>query len=114
MVGIFLVFYLKNASGKYIEENAELRHEINKLKEQIKDEQKAHETTKSTLKTKSEKLTQKTEKLKKIDLIIQDQKLSYSAAIQPLKYRIKEDVRQRVKSAKENVNKVTSWFKKWF
>ncbi|ABC65461.1 conserved hypothetical protein [Aster yellows witches'-broom phytoplasma AYWB] len=31
---------LENASGKYIEENAELRHEINKLKEQIKDEQK--------------------------------------------------------------------------
>ncbi|WAN63262.1 hypothetical protein RS022_03230 [Candidatus Phytoplasma rubi] len=37
---------LENVSGKYLEENAELRHEINKLKEQIKDEQKAHETTK--------------------------------------------------------------------
>ncbi|BAD04623.1 hypothetical protein PAM_538 [Onion yellows phytoplasma OY-M] len=105
---------LENVSGKYIEENAELRHEINKLKEQIKDEQKAHEATKLNLKTESEKLTQKTEKLKKINLTIQEKKVSYSAAIQPLKACIKEDVRQRINSAKEKVNKVTSWFKKWF
>lgn len=105
---------LENVSGKYLEENAELRHEINKLKEQIKDEQKSHEETKVELKTESEKLTQKQEKLTKIDLMIQNQKINYSAAIQPLKARIKEDVRQRIKSAKERVENVTSWFKKWF
>ncbi|QKX95092.1 ATPase [Candidatus Phytoplasma asteris] len=105
---------LENASGKYLEENTELRNEINKLKEQIKDEQKAHETTKSTLKTKSEKLTQEQEELTKIDLMIKAQENTYSGAIQPLKARIKEDVKQRIRGAMENVNKVTSWFKKWF
>ncbi|WAN63183.1 ATPase [Candidatus Phytoplasma rubi] len=105
---------LENVSGKYLEENAELRHEINKLKEQIKDEQKAHEETKSTLETESEKLTQKIQDYKLIELKLKTQENSYSTAIQPLKTVFKEDIRQRIKGAKENVNKVTSWFKKWF
>ncbi|MDC9032287.1 ATPase, partial [Columbia Basin potato purple top phytoplasma] len=61
---------LENVSGKYLEENAELRHEINKLKEQIKEEQKAHEATKITLEDNKNKLNQKVEKLDEINLTI--------------------------------------------
>ncbi|MGL9687877.1 MAG: hypothetical protein ACQBVK_03865 [Candidatus Phytoplasma sp. TWB_XP] len=104
---------LENASGKYIEENAELRHEINKLKEQIKDEQKNHKATKVKLKEASDKLIQKTKKFDELDENFKNQK-TWKGAIQPLKACIKEDVRQRINSAKEKVNKVTSWFKKWF
>ncbi|WAN63446.1 chromosome segregation ATPase [Candidatus Phytoplasma rubi] len=98
---------LENVSGKYLEENAELRHEINKLKEQIKDEQKAHEKTKIFLKTRSDKLTQKEEELTKIDLTIKAQENTYSGAIQPFTAKFKKDVNKKV-------DKVTSWFKKWF
>ncbi|WP_268849952.1 chromosome partitioning protein ParA [Candidatus Phytoplasma rubi] len=105
---------LENVSGKYLEENAELRHEINKLKEQIKDEQKAHEATKSDLKIKNNELIEKHKELTKIDLIIQNQKLNYSTAIQPLTTKIKEDVKQGIEGIKEKVEKVTSWFKSWF
>uniref|UniRef100_UPI00037D93E4 hypothetical protein n=1 Tax=Italian clover phyllody phytoplasma TaxID=1196420 RepID=UPI00037D93E4 len=80
----------------------------NKLKEQIKEEQKAHEETKVKLKNESDKLTQKEKELDEIDLILKAQKNTYSAAIQPLKTVFKEDVRQRVKSAKEKVENVTS------
>ncbi|WP_342386681.1 ATPase [Candidatus Phytoplasma asteris] len=105
---------LENASSRYIEENAELRHEINKLKEQIKDEQKAHEATKVKLKEEENKLIEKTKKFDELDENFKNQKITYSAAIQPLKTVFKEDVRQRIRGAKENVEKVTSWFKKWF
>ncbi|QKX95654.1 ATPase [Candidatus Phytoplasma asteris] len=105
---------LENVSGKYLEENAELRHEINKLKEQIKEEQKAHETTKITLKEKSDQLTTEKEELDKIDKILKNQEKTYSAAIQPLKTKFKENIKQTINGTKENVNKVTSWFKKWF
>ncbi|GLH60903.1 chromosome partitioning protein ParA [Paulownia witches'-broom phytoplasma] len=103
---------LENVSGKYLEENAELRHEINKLKEQIKDE-KAHEATKEELKEASDELTQTTTEYEKIQKTIYNQK-TWKGSIQPLKACIKEDVRQRINSAKEKVNNVTSWFKKWF
>ncbi|BAD04433.1 chromosome segregation ATPase homolog [Onion yellows phytoplasma OY-M] len=105
---------LENASGKYIEENAELRHEIETLKEKIKTEKTRHEKTKKTLKEKSDQLTTEKEELDKIDKILKNQEKTYSAAIQPLKACIKEDVRQRINSSKEKVNNVTSWFKKWF
>ncbi|WP_268849640.1 hypothetical protein [Candidatus Phytoplasma rubi] len=60
---------LENVSGKYLEENAELPHEINKLKEQIKDEQKAHEATKITLEEKNNKLTQKKQNTNKLKIL---------------------------------------------
>ncbi|MGM1458947.1 MAG: hypothetical protein ABZF75_00920, partial [Columbia Basin potato purple top phytoplasma] len=105
---------LENASSKYIEENAELRHEINKLKEQLKDEQESHEATKVTLKYQSDEITQKNNKLKRINLILKKQNSTYSGAIKPLTTKIKEDVKQRINGAKEKVEKVTSWFEKWF
>ncbi|MDV3199741.1 MAG: ATPase [Candidatus Phytoplasma australasiaticum] len=98
---------LENTSGKYLEENAELRHEINVLKERLKVEQKNHKATEVILKDKEGNLTLKTQEFKKIDKMIKDQTTSYSAAIQPLKNRFKEDIKQRVEKA-------TSWFKKWF
>ncbi|MDO8058986.1 ATPase [Candidatus Phytoplasma australasiaticum] len=97
---------LENASGKYIEENAELRHEINKLKEQIKEEQKAHEATKVELKEKGDELTQITTEYKKIEDTIDGQK-TWKGSIQPFTNKIKDDVNKRV-------DKVTSWFSKWF
>ncbi|MDO8057542.1 hypothetical protein [Candidatus Phytoplasma gossypii] len=105
---------LENASGKYIEENAELRHEINKLKEQIKEEQKAHEATKVELEDETNKLIGNKKEIDELEKIINNQEKTYSNAIQPLKNRFQEDVRQRVKGAKEKVDKVTSWFSKWF
>ncbi|PQP79251.1 ATPase [Candidatus Phytoplasma phoenicium] len=102
---------LENVSGKYLEENAELRHEINKLKEQIKDEQKAHEATKVNLKEKSDELIQTQEELTKIDLMIKAQENTYSGAIKPLTTKITNDA---VKITKRTTEKVTSWFKKWF
>ncbi|BAD04462.1 MAG: ATPase [Candidatus Phytoplasma asteris] len=102
---------LENVSGKYLEENAELRHEINKLKEQIKDEQKAHEETKVQLQTRSDNLTQKQEELTKIDLMIKAQENTYSGAIKPLTTKITNDA---VKITKRTTEKVTSWFKSWF
>ncbi|QKX95216.1 hypothetical protein [Candidatus Phytoplasma asteris] len=97
---------LENVSGKYLEENAELRHEINKLKEQIKEEQKAHETTKITLKEKSDNLIQKTTEYEQIKDTIDNQK-TWKGSIQPFTTKIKADV-------KETSIKVKSWFKKWF
>ncbi|PQP79490.1 ATPase [Candidatus Phytoplasma phoenicium] len=97
---------LENASGKYIEENAELRHEINKLKEQIKDEQKAHEATKINLKEKSDELTQKTTEYEQIKNTIDNQD-TWKGSIQPFTTKIKKDVN-------DTSIKIKSWFKKWF
>ncbi|BAD04152.1 conserved hypothetical protein [Onion yellows phytoplasma OY-M] len=97
---------LENVSSKYFEENAELRHEINKLKEQIKDEQKAHEATKVKLKENSDELTQKTTEYDKIKDTIKNQK-TWKGSIQPFTTKIKDDVNKKVEN-------VTSWFKKWF
>ncbi|WP_373375726.1 hypothetical protein [Candidatus Phytoplasma solani] len=102
---------LENASGKYIEENAELRHEINKLKEQIKDEQKAHEETKVELNKNKDLLVQKTEELRKIDLMIKAQENTYSGAIQPLITKTANDLVKTTKTITENV---TYCFKKLF
>ncbi|BAD04132.1 hypothetical protein ['Chrysanthemum coronarium' phytoplasma] len=104
---------LEKFSGKYLEENVELRHEINKLKEQIKDEQKAHEETKVELKEKCDKLIEKTTEYDQIKKIIDNQK-TWKGSIQPFTTKIKDDVNRNVASVKEKVNKVTSWFKKWF
>ncbi|WP_238568793.1 chromosome partitioning protein ParA [Chrysanthemum yellows phytoplasma] len=97
---------LENVSGKYLEENAELRHEINKLKEQIKDEQKAHEATKVKLKENSDKLTNKITEYDKIKNTIENQK-TLKGSIQPFTNKIKKDIN-------ETSIKVKSWFKKWF
>ncbi|MGM1458889.1 MAG: ATPase, partial [Columbia Basin potato purple top phytoplasma] len=97
---------LENASGKYIEENAELRHEINKLKEQLKDEQESHEATKVTLKEKSDKLTQKTTEYDQLDKTLKNQ-ITWKGAFQPVTAKIKKDVNNKAE-------KVTSWFKRWF
>ncbi|MDV3199198.1 MAG: hypothetical protein Q8874_01175 [Sweet potato little leaf phytoplasma] len=105
---------LENASNKYLEENAELRHEINKLKEQIKEEQEAHEATKVRLKLDGEKLILKQQECDKIEAMIKDQKETYSAAIQPLKNCFKEDINRRKEVLKQRIEKATSWFQKWF
>ncbi|PQP79058.1 ATPase [Candidatus Phytoplasma phoenicium] len=97
---------LENASGKYLEENAELRHEINKLKEQIKEEQKAHEETKVKLKEEENKLTQQITEYKQIKDTIDNQK-TWKGSIQPFTTKIKDDVNKKVE-------KVTSWLRKWF
>ncbi|BAD04601.1 MAG: chromosome segregation ATPase [Candidatus Phytoplasma asteris] len=98
---------LENASSKYIEENAELRHEINKLKEQLKDEQKSHEATKVTLKEKSDKLTRETEVYTHLKETIDNQK-TWKGSLQPVKDKI-------IDYANKTVDKVTSWFKRrWF
>ncbi|WAN63198.1 chromosome segregation ATPase [Candidatus Phytoplasma rubi] len=97
---------LENASAKYIEENAELLHEINKLKEQIKDEQKAHGKTKVTLEDNKNKLIQTKTKYDQVQDTIEKQE-TWKGSIQPFTNKIKDDVN-------ETVNKVTSWFKKWF
>ncbi|WP_373402564.1 ATPase [Candidatus Phytoplasma solani] len=98
---------LENVSGKYIEENAELRHEINKLKEQLKDEQKAHEKTKITLEERTDKLIEKTFKIKELERILKQQETTYSGAIKPLTTIITND-------AVKITENVTSWFKSWF
>ncbi|WP_268849620.1 ATPase [Candidatus Phytoplasma rubi] len=95
---------LENVSGKYLEEKAELRHEINKLKEQIKDEQKAHEATKVTLEDNKNKLIQTKTKYDQVQNTIDNQK-TWKDSIQPFTTKIKDDIN-------ETVNKVTSWFKK--
>ncbi|MDV3166564.1 MAG: hypothetical protein Q8807_02730 ['Waltheria sp.' little leaf phytoplasma] len=105
---------LENVSNKYLEENAELRREINKLKEQIKEEQEAHEATKVDLKEKEGKLILKGQEFTKIDKMIKEQTTSYSAAIQPLKNCFKEDINRRKEVLKQRLEKATSWFKKWF
>ncbi|MGL9688043.1 MAG: hypothetical protein ACQBVK_04800, partial [Candidatus Phytoplasma sp. TWB_XP] len=97
---------LENASSKYIEENAELRHEINKLKEQIKDEQKAHEATKVKLKDNCDKLTQKTTEYEQLKETINNQE-SWKGSLQPLGNKIVKEINTTTKS-------VISWFKKWF
>ncbi|MDO8059407.1 hypothetical protein OC683_02210 ['Crotalaria aegyptiaca' phytoplasma] len=94
---------LENTAGKYSEENIELRHEINKLKEQIKDEQKAHEATRVKLQDEKNTLIEKLEKFDGLEKKINDQTKTYSGAIQPLKNRVKTDI-----------ERVTSWFSKWF
>ncbi|MDO8054125.1 hypothetical protein OC707_01505 ['Opuntia sp.' phytoplasma] len=68
-----------------LEENAELRHEINKLKEQIKDDKKSHEATKVELKGKNDRLIEKTKNFKELDEKIKVPEKTYSNTIQPLK-----------------------------
>ncbi|MDV3201454.1 MAG: hypothetical protein Q8872_01080 [Candidatus Phytoplasma australasiaticum] len=97
---------LENTSGKYLEENAELRHEINVLKEKLKSEQKNYEEAKNNLKEQEQKLTQKLKECDQIEETIKNQQ-TWGGSLQPFKTKI-------IDSVNKKVEKVTSWFRKWF
>ncbi|MDV3166578.1 MAG: ATPase, partial ['Waltheria sp.' little leaf phytoplasma] len=97
---------LENTSGKYLEENAELRHEINVLKEKLKAEQKNHEKTKVILKEKNDNLNQQTIEYIKLKDIAEKQE-TWKGSVQPLTKKIAREINNKVE-------KVTSWFRKWF